>query len=396
MKKISGFAFIGVLMAIDVLHVSHTDIRSDSRIIKEINCLSEAGYKVTALGVDFDEGGKTAFINKNIELKTISIASNKLRFSRWLPKIFVHVLIVLELTFKFFFLAKSLRPRIIHCHDTLVLPLCALVKFFTKSKLIYDAHELESNKNGTSKIGGRLTLFVERTLWGAVDGFITVSNSILDWYSENVGFKVNAKVILNSPITPSTGCFKDSNYLRERFAIPADKKIFIYVGILGEGRYIEDLVKIFQNASISSHLVFVGYGKLERFLNEVTAYQSNIHLHEAVIHDKLIPIISSADVGLCLLPNVSLSDYYCLPNKFFEYVFSGIPVISSDMPEMSSLISCRNLGVTCELNYESIIDTVVMLENEQVNVDFDFEDIEDLSWNAQVEKLILLYSDIGI
>ena len=155
------------------------------------------------------------------------------------------------------------------------------------------------------------------------------------------------------------------------------------------------MVKIFQSESISSHLIFVGYGKLESYLKKVSGQQHNIHLHEAVTHDRLVPIISSADVGLCMLPNVSLSDYYCLPNKFFEYVFSGIPVMASNMPEMSSLIKERDLGITCDLNYESIIDSVVKLETGQVKVDFVFDDIEDLSWSAQTEKLLLLYSDIG-
>ena len=37
---------------------------------------------------------------------------------------------------------------------------------------------------------------------------------------------------------------------------------------------------------------------------------------------KLTNLIKEADVGLCLVENVSLSDYYCLPNKLFEYAFA--------------------------------------------------------------------------
>ena len=85
-----------------------------------------------------------------------------------------------------------------HCHDTLVLPIGLLVKFLTGAKLIYDAHELESNKNLQSNLNSSVTKFIEFTSWRFVDLFISVSPSICKWYEENLGEKRNV-VILNSP-----------------------------------------------------------------------------------------------------------------------------------------------------------------------------------------------------
>jgi len=381
-------------MAYQVLHVSHTDIRSDSRIIKEINCLSNSGYKVEAIGVDFDEGGKSGLINDNIILNTLNIRSNRLRSIKFFPKMISYSLIVLELTLRIIFLINKIRPDIIHCHDTLVLPGCVISKFFTKSKIIYDAHELESNKNGTSIIGGRLTFFVEKCLWGNLDAFITVSDSILEWYNKNLGLISNSAVILNSPVLTQNLESRDKLYLRNLFNIPIDSKVFVYVGILGEGRYIEQLVEIFKSKGTNSHLVFVGYGKLEKFLKDSSAIFDNIHLHEAVPHDELVAIISSADVGLCLLPSVSLSDYYCLPNKFFEYIFSGIPVISSKLPEMTKLIEGRALGVTTELDFQSVIESVSQFESAEIDIKVNFDLVKDLSWISQMDKLTRLYKKI--
>ena len=56
------------------------------------------------------------------------------------------------------------KPDLIHCHDVLVLPLGVIVKLITRAKLIYDAHELESDRNGLSKFDGFLTLHFERLL----------------------------------------------------------------------------------------------------------------------------------------------------------------------------------------------------------------------------------------
>jgi hypothetical protein len=92
------------------------------------------------------------------------------------------------------------------------------------------------------------------------------------------------------------------------------------------------------------------------------------------------------------LPNVSLSDYYCLPNKFFEYIFAGLPVLSSDLPEIRTNIKERKLGFACELKIETIKEIINHIEKEAPVISFDITDIQDLSWSAQESKLVNLYS----
>jgi hypothetical protein len=70
-------------------------------------------------------------------------------------------------------------------------------------------------------------------------------------------------------------------------------------------------------------VVFLGYGELSQDLKRLAAEHPNIHVHDAVPHSQVVPIAQSADFGLCLVQDVSLSDYYCLPNKLFEYYFAG-------------------------------------------------------------------------
>ena len=78
---------------------------------------------------------------------------------------------------------------------------------------------------------------------------------------------------------------------------------------------------------------------------------SNIHLHKKVPHNQVVNLIKSADVGICIIENVSLSDYYCLPNKLFEYSFAGLRVIGSDFPEISNYILSNKLGEVCKINF---------------------------------------------
>jgi glycosyltransferase involved in cell wall biosynthesis len=293
-----------------------------------------------------------------------------------------------------FFKAMKLQPKVIHCNDTLVLPLGVMVKFFTGAKLIYDAHELESDRNGLTKTLSKMTLFVEKILWRYVDALIVVSPSIEKWYKENIGEKYS-EIILNSPVLESNVSSDKKVYLRKHFSIDDDSKIFLYVGGLVKGRGLSLIVEAFKKSDIKSSLVFLGYGELSDDLKKIADAHPNIYVHDAVPHEQVVPVAKSADVGLCLIQNVSLSDYYCLPNKLFEYCFAEIPVLASDFPDISETVEKYNLGKCCELNtqsiYESIKEFESMVELPKINAD----ELYDLSWGAQEEKLIKLYKYIG-
>lgn len=368
-----------------ILHLSHTDIRTDSRILKELKALSSAGYSVSAIGVELNESVVTDKHVIGIDIKTIKIWSKKLAF---MPKTLVHFMTVIEIIFKFFIASIRFRPNIIHCHDTVVLPLGVLSKFFTKAKLIYDAHELESDRNGLSKTLGKLTLMVEKTLWRFIDSLIVVSPSIEKWYLESVGEKKSI-IVMNSPeYNPSEDNNTHSEYLRRHFGISDESKIFLYIGLLAPGRGIEMLVDVFSSIDNVS-LVFLGYGPLAPKLKTYASKGINIYVHDAVAHYDVVPIVKSADFGFCLIENVSLSDYYSLPNKLFEYAFAGVHVIASNFPDIKYVVEHYELGLTCNLCEEELKICVeaVMLDKAIA----DKHSLFELSWDNQASKLISLY-----
>jgi glycosyltransferase involved in cell wall biosynthesis len=371
----------------DALHLTHTDIRTDSRILKELRSLSDAGLSVRGIGVVLEEGSKASEIDFGAEVTQITLRS---RGFRLLPQTLRHVCSLFELTMKM--LSRSLRPKskIVHCHDTLVLPLGVVVKILTGAKLIYDAHELESDRNGITAAQSRLTLFVERILWRFIDGFIAVSPSIEKWYHGNFGSK-RSVVILNSPLFSGEHSVQ-SDYLRQTFSIPEDSRIFIYVGILGRGRGLELISEVFAQPGINAHVIFLGFGEMTEELKGKAALTGNIHLHEAVPHARVVPLLRSADYGLCLVENVSLSDYYCLPNKLFEYCFAGLPVLASDFPDIRAVVEEYDLGVCFDADSTGLTKVVKDLESAEKRILS--SDLRPLSWQAQEEKLVHFYSRV--
>lgn len=376
----------------NILHLTHTDINSDSRILKEMQSLAKSNdaYNVRGIGVRFDTQDQNTNNVDGIDIYSIVLRSRKWTF---LPRGLRHSCSLIELTSKMFFKSLKLKPKVIHCNDTLVLPLGVMVKAFTGAKLVYDAHELESDKNGLSKTLGKMTLFTEKRLWRFVDALIVVSPSIDKWYMDNIGDKYS-EVILNAPILPEKQGTDNHTYLRQHFSIAQESKIFLYVGALVEGRGIELLTEAFKSPDIQSSLVFLGYGNLSESLKKMANETENIYVHDAVPHEEVVPIAKSADVGLCLIQNVSLSDYYCLPNKLFEYCFAEIPVLASNFPDIAQTVEKYNLGKCTELSSQSIYKALKEFESMDELEKIDVSELYELSWTAQEEKLIKLYDKL--
>ena len=152
---------------------------------------------------------------------------------------------------------------------------------------------------------------------------------------------------------------------------------------------IDLLLEIFSKSSAKSHIVFIGDGFLENKIKSFSKKNSNIHLHKKVPHNQVVNLIKSADVGICIIENVSLSDYYCLPNKLFEYSFAGLRVICSDFTEISNYIISNKLGEVCKVNFESIKKAIKIIEKQgtkKVNTN-----LKNYSWANQAKKLVNIY-----
>ncbi len=122
------------------------------------------------------------------------------------------------------------------------------------------------------------------------------------------------------------------------------------------GRGVEGLLKAFAAQDDGAHvLVLMGYGELTPLAKEFAEKHANIFVHPAVPPEVVLEYTASADVGVAYIDNPSLNDRYCLPNKLFEYIMAGLPVLVNDAPEMKRLVNGREIGaVLSELSPTSI------------------------------------------
>jgi glycosyltransferase involved in cell wall biosynthesis len=139
----------------------------------------------------------------------------------------------------------------------------------------------------------------------------------------------------------------------------------------------------------------MGSGLLENLITEYSVDNPNIFLHAPVSHDLVISVAKSADFGICLIEDISLSDRFCLPNKLFEYIFSGLPVIASNLPDMKNLIQEYEVGICVDNSTEALLEVVSNTRKDDFDdLAFHHDNLKELSWESQARKLESIYRDL--
>jgi glycosyltransferase involved in cell wall biosynthesis len=241
--------------------------------------------------------------------------------------------------------AREIRPRLIFCHSVMPLRAAVQSKRATGAPLVYDAHELETERIDIVGAKRRVFSFFERRLIHHCDAVLCVSDSIADWYARHYGIPRPA-VVRNIPDQRSSVQSTRSNALRERFGLAPDQLVFIYQGALIPGRRVEELAQVFARARPDRHLVFMGFGPLEKAVLEAAAAHPNVHFLPAVPLREMLNYTASADIGFAAhLEPACLNHRYALPNKFFEYLLAGLPIWVNDVhEEMAALVRKHGFG----------------------------------------------------
>ena len=228
----------------------------------------------------------------------------------------------------------------INCHSVATLPLGVLLKRRTGAKLVYDAHELETETNGLAGLRRILTKHTERVLIDHADHCIFVGRAIEQWYVREYGLR-NTSVLYNCPRRRQ---FVQTDHFREIFQIAPWTPIFLYQGVIGLGRGIPNLVEAFSALDGRAALVLMGYGSLADWVAAEARRHPHIHYHPAVAPDRLLDYTAAADFGLSVIEPTSLSYDYCMPNKLFEYVMANKPLLVSPTTEQSEFVRKYGIG----------------------------------------------------
>lgn len=375
------------------LHVSLTEFCNESRVLKEANSLVCSGFVskvyIAALhGEGLEEEQK---YSEEIRAKRFNLKTRRLG-----KGFFIQVIKFIEFCLRVCIYYRDKEIKIVNVHALGLLPLGIVLKKLYKAKLVYDAHELETETNGSKGIRKKVSKWLERKLISHVDLTIVVSESIADWYTSVYGV-ARPPVVLNAPNKRE---LKTNNHFREQLGIRDDQTILLYQGGLMTGRGVHLILEAFKaRADDKVVAVFMGYGELDGDIKEASASHSNIFFFPAVSPDVVLEYTASADLGISLIENTCLSYYYCLPNKLFEYAMAGLPVLVSNMKDMSELVSKNNMGAVISdfsaVGINHAIDNFLTQDLAAMKANAYRVACEN-SWQVQEQKMLAAYQPIGI
>ena len=369
----------------NVLFLLRNHFTVDSRVLKEARSLVRSGHNVTVRAVRDESLPLHEMLDGiHVERLTFSPSARKAFWAK--------ILTYIRFGINAFRGAKAFD--VVHCHDLDTLPIGALLKGTHKNlRLIYDAHEHETevgfHVQGLIKIFYQIT---ERLFIRCADAVITVSESIANDYVRLYSIE-KPHLIMNCP--PLSTPHK-TGYFRDKFSLREDQIIFLYQGGLFQHRGIEKIIQAFQAMPDDSRvLVFLGYGPLGDDILKISQESERIFLHEAVAPDVLLRYTASADVVLCTIENQNLNYYYCLPNKLFEYIMAGLPVVISDFPEMRKVVDEFGCGIKVnEISAPAIQSAVSTLERQKINAmaQGTLPAREKYCWAYQEQRLLEIYA----
>jgi len=371
------------------LHLYPSDIRFESRMLKATNSLAGTGKftEIHLIGIlepglaEHERIDSIRSIWRVPLSKPLPIPKTRglQRLLQWTAKILTRY--------------RREDVSVVHCHSLEDLPIGVLLKLVHRRvRLVYDAHELETERNGLKGIRKLTAKIKERLLIRFVDHTLVVSDSIAAWYRQ--AYKRDAiTVVRNMPSANGWSRHEQpSSIFRERFGIDGGV-VFLYQGALMRGRGIDLLLSAFSKVGKDKHIVLMGYGSYEPQVKQFAEKFSNIHFHEAVKPDEVMRYTAGADVGICLIENVCLSYYYSLPNKLFEYTLAGMPVIVSKFPEMLKFVAAFENGWDTAVQEESVLNLIENIDRQDIEAKRRncLKARESIGWSSEEKKLLAAY-----
>lgn len=243
----------------------------------------------------------------------------------------------------FFFLLFH-RFGIIVSNDLDTLPASFLVSKLKRLPLIYDSHEYFT---GVPELQNRR--FV-RWIWKSFERFIfprlkfvmTVSDSIALQYESE--YKIRPVSVRN--------CSKGSDsivpFSKEELGFSSKNLLLILQGTgLNVDRGGKELIEAISTTDEVS-LMIVGSGDIIEELKSMTNsfnLSGRIKFFPIMPWEKLMRFTKSADAGVSLDMDTNINYRFSLPNKLFDYISAGIPVIAGNLPEVGKIVSEHKCGI---------------------------------------------------
>lgn len=350
--------------------VVYGDIRHDSRVQREANSLADVGHDVTVFCVAGSRE-RMPLLDHRVKVIVQGVAAGAIGPGSPSPfRRSGHASLARRLASRATWLAgyawnlrawgraiaaNASRFEVWHVHD--FAGLVAVGGSVSKdAALVYDVHDLFVETGTASLLPAalrRATRRYERYLMRRVDLAITVNQPLADLIKARC--RPRSMIVVHNCPPRWTPPQPRPDLIREVAGIPSHAPVVLYHGLLGSSRGIDQLLEAILRPDLrEAHLALMGFGPLRAPLATVATearFGGRVHVLDPVPPGELLPWVASADVGAMAMPRASLNLYLSTPNKLFECLSAGTPVVVSDFPAVRAIVTgdpLGPLGDTCD------------------------------------------------
>lgn len=306
------------------------DLATDQRVDKTCTLLTDLGFDVSLVGRV--KKGSPSLVRRNYKMHRMRLIFEK------------GPLFYAEFNLRLFFYLLFHKFDLLVSNDLDTLLPNFLSHRIKRRPLVYDSHELftETPEVINRPFVKNTWLKIETSIFPKLNDVITVSDSIADIFEKK--YNIPVRVVRNVPPLRNFE-YKKS---RKELDLPENKKILILQGAgINIQRGAEELIESlkFLNNYI---LLIIGGGDVIQDLKELSV---KMNLTEKVRFIPRVPIEElyqysmNSDLGISIDKDTNLNYRFSLPNKLFDYIHSGIPVLVSPLVEVSKIVNNYQIGV---------------------------------------------------
>lgn len=307
------------------------DLVTDQRVNRNCTVLMECGYEVLLVGRRKKDSAP-------LQSRTYACKRMRLLFEQG-PAFY------LFFNLRLFFVLLFRKADLLFANDLDTLLPNYLVSKLKGSRLIYDSHEIfcevpELQANPAKK---RIWERLEGRIVPKLRYCLTVNQSIADYFTNK--YHVPFAVVRNIPANIPLNALKT----RSQLGLPGHKKIIILQGAgINVHRGAEEMVQAMQYLGDEYLLLIVGSGDVIGTLKEMAEalkLGDKIKFVPRQTAAELRQYTANADLGLSIDKDTNLNYHFSLPNKVFDYMHAGIPIMASRLPEIENIVQKYHIGV---------------------------------------------------
>ena len=357
------------------------NILYDTRTLNFYKSFKAENYNVEVISFDW-LGSEKNFPDPNVKIYSLSKKHSSLFYYLKFTALLVYNLL------------KS-NADIFFAEDIYTLPFIAVIAKLKGGKVFYDSRELFCFLAGLKerKRIQKLLASIEKRFINKADYVIVTGDMDGDFLCKQYGL-AKTITIRNLPFYREKTEPVD---LRRKYGIEAAKKVLVYQGVILHGRGLRHIFEFLKSNNDAVLIVF-GDGEYKNYYVELShslGITDKVIFAGKIPQGELLNYSAGADIGLSLIENLSISYYYALPNKLFEYIMAGLPAAVSALPQMEKIVNDFETGIVVDLeNQEEVNNKLnLLLKDNEILIKYRENcrtAAKELNWDNEIKKLLSL------